>query len=60
MDDQASLRRRTNKECKTRQWLRRLCLKLSRGRGCLNKLLYAGVAELADALDSGSSGGNFV
>ena len=33
---------------------------VSRGRGCPNKTKYADVAELADALDSGSSESNFI
>ena len=48
-----------------------LCFKPYRGRGCpksrikytgINTTIisYAGMAELADALDSGSSGGDFV
>ena len=52
--DGASSTRRTNKEYRTRQCHRRLCLKPSRGRGYPKKIKYAGVAELADAQDLGS------
>ena len=60
MGDEASLRRRRNKEQFERSEKGDYVSSCLAGRGCPNKISYAGMAELADALDSGSSGGNFV
>ena len=62
MDDEASSRRRRNKEnCDLKEQGDYVSSGLA-GRGCptKNQIKYADVAELADALDSGSSESDFI